>query len=371
MAEHRRAFPRWLEAARPGRRGPGPAPRRDLRRPRPRRLRPDGRGRGPRRAVRPRPARPRAAADHHRGDPGGLSGPPPRDRPAAGCPPRRSTSSARCSSRSPRAPGPASGPTSGRPVRTGWRRQAAAAVALAALGDPEPLWPLLRHRPDPRVRSMLIQRLAADVLPARLLIERLIGPTSTRSRARRSSWPGPSRDATPSRPRRGRRSSRPPRELYRQPPPSRRPRRGRAAPPPLGRRRVPRGGRRSPARPARRRRTAWAGSAVPTATHSPSSPAPWRFRMGSPEDEKGRFPDQVPHYRKIDRSLAVSMTEVTLEQIRDWTGTPRHFRMTAASRAARPATSTGSGPPGTATGSAARPGSTRRSGATPSRTRRG
>ena len=78
-------------------------------------------------------------------------------------------SSARCSARSPRSPGPA------RPdERTARRdrlaaRQAAAATALAALGEPEPLWPLLRHRPDPRLRSLLIQRLAADVLPARLL----------------------------------------------------------------------------------------------------------------------------------------------------------------------------------------------------------
>src|SRR5262249_57748110 len=51
-------------------------------------------------------------------------------------------------------------------------------------------------------------------------------------------------------------------------------------------------------------------------------PAPLAFHMGASEDECQRFPDQVdsrdqrPHHRKIDRSLAVSMTEVTYGQIR-------------------------------------------------------
>jgi formylglycine-generating enzyme required for sulfatase activity len=39
------------------------------------------------------------------------------------------------------------------------RRQAQAAIALAQLGEAEPLWPLLEHRPDPRLRSFLIHRL--------------------------------------------------------------------------------------------------------------------------------------------------------------------------------------------------------------------
>jgi serine/threonine protein kinase/formylglycine-generating enzyme required for sulfatase activity len=45
------------------------------------------------------------------------------------------------------------------------QRHAAAAIALAALGEPEALWPLLRHHDDPSVRSTLIERLpAADFL---------------------------------------------------------------------------------------------------------------------------------------------------------------------------------------------------------------
>src|SRR5262249_1965777 len=55
-------------------------------------------------------------------------------------------------------------------------RQAAAATGLAALGDPEPLGSLLAHRPDPRLRSLLIQRLAAGGLPLRVVLERLAQP---------------------------------------------------------------------------------------------------------------------------------------------------------------------------------------------------
>jgi formylglycine-generating enzyme required for sulfatase activity len=39
------------------------------------------------------------------------------------------------------------------------KRQAAAAVALLRLGQPEKVWPLLKHSPDPRVRSYFIHRL--------------------------------------------------------------------------------------------------------------------------------------------------------------------------------------------------------------------
>ena len=39
-------------------------------------------------------------------------------------------------------------------------RQANAAVALLRLNQPEKVWPLLKHSPDPRVRSYLVHRLA-------------------------------------------------------------------------------------------------------------------------------------------------------------------------------------------------------------------
>src|SRR5262249_37365751 len=53
------------------------------------------------------------------------------------------------------------------------RRRAAAAVALAALGQREKVWPLLRHTPDPTLRSYLIDRLGPGGVEARVLIDRL------------------------------------------------------------------------------------------------------------------------------------------------------------------------------------------------------
>ncbi|MGA2033480.1 MAG: SUMF1/EgtB/PvdO family nonheme iron enzyme, partial [Thermoguttaceae bacterium] len=40
------------------------------------------------------------------------------------------------------------------------RRQASAAVALLKMGNPEKVWPLLKHSPDPRVRSWIIHKLS-------------------------------------------------------------------------------------------------------------------------------------------------------------------------------------------------------------------
>jgi hypothetical protein len=51
-------------------------------------------------------------------------------------------------------------------------RQATAAIALQALGVHESLWPLLKHHADPRLRSLLIQRLAANPLNTRVFLDR-------------------------------------------------------------------------------------------------------------------------------------------------------------------------------------------------------
>jgi serine/threonine protein kinase/formylglycine-generating enzyme required for sulfatase activity len=53
------------------------------------------------------------------------------------------------------------------------RRQADAAVALAALGRWEKVWPLLRHTPDPTLRGYLIDRLGPGGVECRALIDRL------------------------------------------------------------------------------------------------------------------------------------------------------------------------------------------------------
>jgi formylglycine-generating enzyme required for sulfatase activity len=56
------------------------------------------------------------------------------------------------------------------------KRQANAAVALMRLGRPELAWPLLRHRPDPRLRSYLLHRLSPLGADARALVARLDAP---------------------------------------------------------------------------------------------------------------------------------------------------------------------------------------------------
>jgi formylglycine-generating enzyme required for sulfatase activity len=53
------------------------------------------------------------------------------------------------------------------------RRQATAAVALLRLGLPERVWPLLRHRPDPRLRSYLVHSLSPLGAEPRSLARRL------------------------------------------------------------------------------------------------------------------------------------------------------------------------------------------------------
>jgi formylglycine-generating enzyme required for sulfatase activity len=64
------------------------------------------------------------------------------------------------------------------------RRQAQAAVALLQLGAPERVWPLLEHRPDPRLRSFLIHRFAPLQTDVRALLGRLADePEVSRRRA--------------------------------------------------------------------------------------------------------------------------------------------------------------------------------------------
>jgi serine/threonine protein kinase/formylglycine-generating enzyme required for sulfatase activity len=53
------------------------------------------------------------------------------------------------------------------------RRQANAAVALLKLNQPAKVWPLLAHRPDPRVRSYLIHRLGPLAAHPAALVKRL------------------------------------------------------------------------------------------------------------------------------------------------------------------------------------------------------
>ena len=53
------------------------------------------------------------------------------------------------------------------------KRQANAAVALLRMNQPEKVWPLLKHSPDPRVRSYLIHRLSPMGADAGAVVKRL------------------------------------------------------------------------------------------------------------------------------------------------------------------------------------------------------
>ena len=53
------------------------------------------------------------------------------------------------------------------------KRQANAAVALLRLNQPAKVWPLLKHSPDPRMRSYLIHRLSPLGADARAVVKRL------------------------------------------------------------------------------------------------------------------------------------------------------------------------------------------------------
>lgn len=62
------------------------------------------------------------------------------------------------------------------------KRQANAAVALLKLNQPAKLWPLLRHSPDPRLRSQLIHRLGPLGTNPDVIVRRLTTETDLSSR---------------------------------------------------------------------------------------------------------------------------------------------------------------------------------------------
>jgi formylglycine-generating enzyme required for sulfatase activity len=61
-------------------------------------------------------------------------------------------------------------------------RQANAAAALLKLKQPDLVWPLFQHRPDPRVRSYLIHRLGPLGADPRAIVKRLDGETEISAR---------------------------------------------------------------------------------------------------------------------------------------------------------------------------------------------
>jgi formylglycine-generating enzyme required for sulfatase activity len=202
-------------------------------------------------------------------------------------------------------------------------RHAAATIALAALGKPESLWPLLCHNTDPRLRSILIQRLAANILPARMLLDRLalahVDPIERQAlllafaEAPPALVAGPVESALLETARR----------LYLE---------------------DPHPGVHSAAELLIRR---WGGpelfarcqESVPAGAtgkdglgweRGPAGhtfvilPGPLEFRMGAPPDEPAHYGNPILHYRKIERSLAVATKEVTLGQFREFDSSHHH-----------------------------------------------
>jgi hypothetical protein len=68
---------------------------------------------------------------------------------------------------------PADLPSSDDKRETLAKRQANAAVALLRMNQPAKVWPLLKHSPDPRVRSYLIHRLGPLGVDAGAIVKQL------------------------------------------------------------------------------------------------------------------------------------------------------------------------------------------------------
>jgi serine/threonine protein kinase/formylglycine-generating enzyme required for sulfatase activity len=193
------------------------------------------------------------------------------------------------------------------------RRQALAAGALEVLGQPEALWRYLSDRADPRRRSQLIERPAARGHGQHRLLEELNAPhiDPLERQALLMIWAEtPLRDVTAQV---GEEVVEAAERLYRDDPDP---------------------GVHSAAELLLRR---WKGLAhvlrleaelrrLPTDGQSrqwrlgPNGHTfaiirgPLAYRMGSPNGERGRFDDEVLHYRSIARTLGVSTKEVTIEQ---------------------------------------------------------
>jgi serine/threonine protein kinase/formylglycine-generating enzyme required for sulfatase activity len=200
-------------------------------------------------------------------------------------------------------------------------RRANAAVALLALGHPEPVWPRLRHADDPRLRSLLIDRLGRlDVNPLPLLdhLHPEIDPVELQgvllALAEIKALDETRLDRVP--PHAVNKLVDAARDLYRK-----HPHPGVHSAAELLLRRwgkekdmlaqCDKELREEPRRPDGRR---W--ELGPNGHTLVILPGPLKFRMGSPKDEEGRLDFETQHDCRIDRSLAVATKEVTIEQYR-------------------------------------------------------
>jgi formylglycine-generating enzyme required for sulfatase activity len=192
-------------------------------------------------------------------------------------------------------------------------RQAAAAIALAGLGEPESLWPLLEHRGDPRLRSLLIQRLAANALSQRILVDRLSNPSidAAEHQALLLAW-AEMRPTPISTPARGTITALA-RSAYKDNPDA-----GVHSAAELLLRRF--GGLDVVAHCESELRTSEIAGKKRRWELGPNGhtfavlPGPLEFRMGAGPNETAHYGYPVSHYRRIDRSLWVATKEVTVQQ---------------------------------------------------------
>ncbi len=195
-------------------------------------------------------------------------------------------------------------------------RAASAGIALAELGRPDDLWPLLRHSPDPRLRSLLIQRLAGGP-PPRFLLDRLeqpgIDPIERQAllfiwaKAERGRIPADEEAAVLDAAR----------KMFADDP---HPGVHSAAELLLRQWRDPEfvagGDAGPPGKPVNTKVLGWERG--PAGHTFVILPGPLEFRMGSPDHEESHSEEEALHYRRIDRSLAVATKEVTVRQYREF-----------------------------------------------------
>jgi eukaryotic-like serine/threonine-protein kinase len=206
-------------------------------------------------------------------------------------------------------------------------RQAMATVALALLGDPDALSKAFRHRADPRLRASTIRRIATMGLAPGLLAHRLQLPGF--DPAERQAMLLALAETSPERPSQALKAqvTASARTLFADDPDP-----GvHSASDLLIRRWEPD---RPPEMPANAPRSRALGD--PRWQPGPNGhtfvvlPGPLNFLMGSPADEPDRFDYENRHHRRVDRSIAVASTEVTVRQYRvfkpDHSPDPRYSR---------------------------------------------
>ncbi|MGO9598586.1 MAG: protein kinase domain-containing protein [Isosphaeraceae bacterium] len=200
-------------------------------------------------------------------------------------------------------------------------RQALAAIALEVLGEGDWLWPRLRHQDDPRLRSLLIDRLATCKLGRARLLKRLkkegIDPlerqailmiwAETPTESAIAQYKAEVLQVASS-------------LFHDDPDPA-----VHSAAEHLLRRwegetlvlRLQDELRKNPPSSGHRRWLLGPGGHTFAVF-----PGPLAFRMGSPKNEDGRFTYEPLHDRKIDRCIAVSVKEVSIDQFRGFS--PAH-----------------------------------------------